>query len=607
MDTYPAVERHGLIGDLQTAALISDDGTLDWFCAPRFDSPSCFGALLDGRKGGFLRFSPHGVDYVSKQLYLPGTPILLTRFLSADGVAELVDFMPVTGEQATDRHRLVRLVRMIRGSMSFRFDCRPRFNYGLDPYDLEVHDGGDVFRSRTLTLTLSRIRSEDALAGEEAMHWDAEGGRTTYTLHQGQHIGLVLETGCPEPPRWIDVAEVYELLDQTRDYWRRWLDRFHYTGRWREMVERSAVTLKLMTYAPTGAPVAAVTAGLPEQIGGSRNWDYRYTWVRDASLSVQALLRLGFMDEAERYLGWLDDRIRESGARPLKVMYRVDGSPDLDEALLDHLEGYRGSTPVRVGNGAAEQLQLDIHGEALNALYFADCYGLRGTHEAWRNAAHHIDWLCEHWDQPEDGIWETRAGRQDFTYGRLMSWVAFDRACRLADRLGRPANTTRWRAARDAVYEQIMSRGFNPDRQAFVQHHGTDILDASLLAMPTVGFIAPRDPMWTSTLRAIETELVADSLVYRYDPQASPDGLAGAEGTFSMCTFWYVQALAASGRLDDAKLTFEKMFCYSSHLGLYSEEIAPSGEQIGNFPQAFSHLALIDTAVSLNALLDRQR
>lgn len=608
VESYPAVENHGLIGDLQTAALISTDGTVDWFCAPRFDSPSVFGALLDRREGGHFQLSPDGVDYTSKQLYLPGTPILITRFHSADGVGELLDFMPVTGERATDQHRLIRLVRMVRGTMRFRFHCQPRFNYGRDPFELEVHPEGDVFRSATMTFTLAAFKNVERKFHVGDFHRDADGVSARFTLHAGDIGGVALETASPHAPRALSTDEACELLAETRDYWRRWVGGSRYKGRWREMVERSAMTLKLMTYAPTGALVAAPTAGLPEQIGGQRNWDYRYTWIRDASFSVHALLRLGFTDEARKYLLWLEARIREAhdGNLPLQIMYRIDGSPDLPEEVLGHLEGYRGSAPVRIGNGAADQLQLDIYGEALASLELADRDGLIAPYEGWRKTAGLMDWLCEHWDQPEDGVWETRSGRQDFTYGRVLSWVALDRAIRIARRRGRPGDIARWSAERDAIYEQVMTRGFHPERRAFVQHYRSDILDASLLAMPGLDFISPTDPMWESTLRAMDTELVSDSLVYRYDPNASPDGLAGTEGTFNMCTFWYVEALALAGRIDDARLTFEKMLTYSNPLGLYSEEIAPTGEQIGNFPQAFSHLSLISTATHLDELLDQQ-
>ncbi|GAB3332053.1 glycoside hydrolase family 15 protein [Micromonospora halotolerans] len=609
MDSYPAVEDHGLIGDLQTAALIAKDGTLDWFCAPRFDSPSIFGGLLDRRRGGHFQITPDGVDYTSKQLYLPGTPILITRFLSADGVGELVDFMPVAGDRATDHHRLVRMLRMVRGSMRFRLECHPRFNYGRDGHVLEVHPSGTVFRSPGQSLTLNPIRYAERLSDEHEFQRTEEGIHLVATLHEGEAGGVILETGSPGPPRLYPPEEARELLEQTRDFWRRWIGRSCYTGRWREMVERSAMTLKLMTYAPTGALIAAPTAGLPERVGGERNWDYRYTWIRDAAFSVHALLSLGFTDEAVQYQQWVDARLRDAqdAGVPLQIMYRVDGSPALTEEVLDHFEGYRGSAPVRIGNGAADQLQLDIYGEVLNSLHLANEHGLKSPHEGWLDLVRTMDWLCAHWDQPEDGIWETRAGRQDFTYGRLMSWVALDRAVRLAHRNGRPADTVRWTDTRNRIYEQIMARGYHSGRAAFVQHFATDVLDAALLAMPSLGFIAPTDPMWQSTLRAIDADLVSDSLVYRYDPGATADGLSGGESTFTMCTFWYVQALAESGRLDDAQLTFEKMLTYSSQVGLYSEEITPSGEQAGNFPQAFSHLSLISTASNLDRLLDARR
>jgi pentatricopeptide repeat protein len=363
-----------------------------------------------------------------------------------------------------------------------------------------------------------------------------------------------------------------------------------------------------MTYAPTVGLVAAPTAALPEQVGGERNWDYRYTWVRDASFSVHALLRLGMVDEADQFAHWLGDRVRErigSDSGPLNIMYRIDGSSDLKEDTLDHWAGYRGSAPVRIGNGAAEQLQLDIYGEALDSIHAAVEAGLPLPYQGWSALVGVLDWLADNWDQPEEGIWETRGGRQSFTYGRVMCWVAFDRGIRMAVAHGRPAPLERWTAERDRIYQQVMERGFHSSRQAFVQHYDTDVLDAALLRMPTVGFIDGRDALWESTLKAMDAELVTDSLVYRYNPEASPDGLRGSEGTFSLCTFAYVDALTRAGRLDDARTAFEKMLTYGNHVGLYSEEIALTGEQIGNFPQAFTHLALIDAAVTLDAALDR--
>jgi GH15 family glucan-1,4-alpha-glucosidase len=609
MDRYPDISEHGLIGDLQTAALVSTDGTIDWFCCPRFDSPSVFASLLDHDRGGHFHIGPDRDDYVSRQLYFPDTAILITRFLSPDGVGEVVDFMPVLEGKATDRHRLVRLVRGVRGTMRFQMEIQPRFDYGRKPHKLELYDpDGALFVSDDLTLTLHRADVPGRSVHEEGSSFErvGDGLRITKTLREGQNAGVMMESAGGRP-RSVHPQELVDLFNDTVRFWRGWLRRSTYNGRWKEQVARSAMTLKLMTYAPSGGLVAAHTAALPEQVGGERNWDYRYTWIRDASFSVYALLGLGYTDEAAAFGGWLRDRIREQAGEssgPLKIMYRVDGSSDLEEEVLDHLEGYRGSHPVRIGNGAADQLQLDIYGEAMDSIYLADAHGLQVGHEFWTHIADMLDWLCEHWNQPEEGIWETRGGRQDYTYGRLMSWVALDRSVRLARNRGRPADLSRWIIERDRIYEEIMQRGWNPEREAFVQHYASDVLDASLLLMPLVGFVAPRDPMWLSTLRAMDDELVSDSLVYRYDPSASPDGLRGSEGTFSICTFWYVDALARSGRLEEARLTLEKMSTYANHLGLYSEEIGLTGEALGNFPQAFSHLALINAALNLDYQLD---
>ena len=608
MADYPLIADHGLIGDLQTSALVSTDGSIDWFCAPRFDSPSMFAALLDHRRGGHLRFRPVDKEVTSKQLYFPDTAILITRFMTEGGVGEVVDFMPVaSATTATTRHRLVRMVRCVRGQMTFDLDVAPRFDYGRERHETQLTDSGMVFQGPRTSCTVHIVREpgDERLVRPEV---DAEGAvHATLTLRAGQMRGLVLETDSVGPPRDIRVAEVRQLFDDTAAFWKSWLSRSTYTGRWREMLGRSAITLKLMTYAPTGGLVAAPTAGLPEQVGGERNWDYRYTWVRDASFSVYSLLGMGFTEEAAAFAGWLRDRVRDQVSEaegPLNIMYRVDGSPDLGEEVLEHWEGYRGSSPVRIGNGAAGQLQLDIYGEAMDSIYYADRRGIQGGHQGWLSVCELLDWLTDNWDQPEEGIWETRGGRKDFTYGRLMSWVALDRGVRLATAHGRPAPLDRWVAQRDAIYRQIMERGWSSERQAFVQQYDDRVLDSSLLRMSSVGFVSPHDPMWASTLRAMDEELVTDSLVYRYDPEASPDGLRGSEGTFSLCTFTYVDALARAGRVDDARLVFEKMLTYANHLGLYSEEIALTGEQIGNFPQAFTHLALIDAAITLDSQLD---
>ncbi|MEU6147893.1 glycoside hydrolase family 15 protein [Streptomyces sp. NPDC047081] len=610
MNGYPLIENHGLIGDLQTAALVSTEGVVDWFCSPRFDSPSVFGALLDKEKGGHCTVQPAHRTNTTKQLYLPDTAVLVTRFMTEAGAGEVVDFMPVTGTTVSSRHRLVRLVRCVRGSMRFQVEIAPRFDYGRAKHELHITGHGAVFTAEDGTaLTVHPIREPEDERLIDVLTDQGADLRFALTLQAGQQRGLVLEMGAGAPPAEVRLDAYERLFDETVAFWRSWLAQSRYTGRWREMVERSAITLKLMTFAPSGAVVAAPTTALPEQVGGERNWDYRFTWIRDASFSVYALLGLGFTEEARAFIGWLSDRVKEQAGSggstgPLNIMYKVDGTTDLDEQILDHWEGYAGSHPVRIGNGAATQLQLDIYGEALDSIYFAHEHGLQVGHGGWTSTRANLDWLADHWDQAEEGIWETRGGKQDFTYGRVMSWVAFDRALRLAAAKGWPSAAGRWQTERDAVYEQVMGKGWSEERQAFVQHYGSGVLDSSLLRMGTVGFVSAEDPIWGSTLDAIERELVSDSLVYRYNPEASPDGLRGSEGTFSLCTFMYVDALARAGRTDKARLVFEKMMGYANHLGLYSEEIDPTGRQLGNFPQAFTHLALIDAALTLDQELD---
>ena len=612
MDRYPNISDHGLIGDLQTAALVTTDGSIDWFCCPRFDSPAVFASLLDADKGGYFRIAPETDKYRSQQLYFPDTAMLITRFLTEEGVGEITDFMPIAGNQATDRHRIVRQMKVVRGRMRFVAEIKPRFDYGRASHTLELGPDGCVFRSGDMHLTVSPTGTRQVAPGAPG-HVTAErigdDMRFGLTLNEGETAGLIMESMGGEPRR-IQQDELHRLTVDTTNFWRNWVHKSTYRGRWREVVSRSAMTLKLMTYAPTGALVAAPTAGLPEQVGGERNWDYRYTWIRDASFSVNALIGLGYMEEAAAFGQWVRDRLVENagqklnGRSPLKIMYRVDGSSDLNEETLDHFEGWRGSRPVRIGNGAADQLQLDIYGESIDALAKVDARGLKPAHQGWTALANTLDWLCDNWDQPDEGVWETRGGRKDFTYGRVQCWVAFDRAVRLAEELGRPAAIDNWRNARDAIYNQVMTRGWNEGRQAFTQHFDTDVLDSALLMMPLVGMVSPYDPMWLQTLDAMDKELVSDSLVYRYNPSASADGLRGSEGTFSLCTFWYVDALARSGRLYDAELVFEKMQTYSNHLGLFSEEISATGDQLGNFPQAFSHLALINAAINLDYQLD---
>ncbi|MFH8930133.1 glycoside hydrolase family 15 protein [Streptomyces pristinaespiralis] len=609
MNDYPPIADHGLVGDLQTAALIAADGTVDWWCTPRFDSPSVFASLLDSDRGGHCRLAVDADDKVTvRQLYMPDTAVLVTRYMAPDGVGEVLDFMePDPSTTPSAQHRLVRVARVVRGSLPFELICRPRFDYGRAVHSLDrLDDGSVVFHGPDTDLHLQAT-------APIALRPDGTDVTARFTLRAGERAAIVLtsdsgdaagRSGRPGGPAPDDEA-ITTVFDACRAFWLTWLRSCRYRGRWHEMVVRSAITLKLLTYAPTGAPIAAATMGLPEQIGGERNWDYRYTWIRDASLSVRALIDLGFTDEAQAYRRWLRERLdatATASGEPLQIMYRVDGEPHLTEEDLGHLEGYRLSAPVRAGNAAADQIQLDIYGEAAYALaQVGDIGGIRG----WKAFAGLLDWLADHWDRPDEGIWETRGGRQDFTYSRLMTWVAFDRGVKLATTHSRPADLGHWAAVRDTVFRQIVDRGWSEKRRAFVQNYDSDVLDASLLLMPRVGFLAPNDPDWLTTLDAMDEELVSDSLVYRYDPAASPDGLQGSEGTFNLCSFLYVQALAKAGRVDQARYAFDKMLTYANHVGLFAEEIGPSGEQLGNFPQAFTHLALVDAAIALDEELDR--
>jgi GH15 family glucan-1,4-alpha-glucosidase len=595
---YMPIAEHGLIGDLCTTALVASNGTIDWYCCPRFDSPSVFASILDADRGGSFELAADARTR-TKQFYFPDTNVLITRFFCDDGVGEVQDFMPIlTDLPETDRHRLIRRVVCVRGSLPFRARVAPRFNYGMEPHTVRLEQGQVIFESPSLTL---------ALTASVPIECEGLDAWSDFKLREGESAVFALDRiGIDVAPRTCPILEAEELLAATVSFWRRWLSSSRYRGRWREMVHRSALTLKLLTYSSTGAIVAAPTTSLPEQIGGERNWDYRYVWIRDAAFCIYALLRLGFTEEAEAFMNFLFDHVGVCGniaSDSLQIMYGIDGRSELPERELEHLEGHRSSAPVRIGNAAVGQLQLDIYGELIDSVYLYDKWGQPISSDQWEGVSSLVDWLCDHWDQPDEGIWETRGGRKNFLHSRLMCWVAIERAMRMANRRGLPADMRRWRQERDAIYRQIMQRGWSPRRRAFVQHLDGDVLDAAVLMMPMVKFVSPTDPKLARTLEALAEDLVSDSLVYRYDPEASPDGLRGEEGTFSICSFWYVEALTRAGHLDEARLAFEKMLTYANHVGLYAEEIGRDGEQRGNFPLAFTHLALISAAFNLDRAL----
>jgi GH15 family glucan-1,4-alpha-glucosidase len=604
---YRPIEDYGLIGDLHTVALVGVDGSIDWLCLPRFDSPSVFAALLDDEKGGRFRIAPIDDGITHKQFYWPETNVLVTRFLAPHGAAELTDFMPVADHGGDQRRQVVRRLTGVRGDVRFRVLCQPAFDYGREGHQLEITPGGAVFHTAKQHLHL---------ATELALHAEGSAACGEVVLREGQSVTFTLrEHAANESCEQLSEPESEALFERTVAFWRRWLSQSTYTGRWREMVHRSALVLKLLTYAPTGAIVAAPTCSLPEEIGGERNWDYRYTWIRDAAFTVYAFLRLGFVQEATDYMGFLSRLCAHSNPqRPLQIMYGIDGRTELPECSLDHLDGYRGSRPVRIGNGAYDQLQLDIYGELLDSAYLYNKHGAPISYDMWMSLRSFVDWVCEHWHLPDEGIWEVRGGQREFVYSKLMCWVALDRALRLADKRSFPADRTRWLGVRDAIYEEIQEKGFDPERGSFVQAYGSKSLDAANLMMPLTFFMSPNDPRVLSTLQQTlkppdRGGLVSNSLVFRYNLQEYEDGLPGDEGTFNICTFWLVEALTRAGRfdagrLDQARLIFERMLGFANHLGLYAEETGPRGEALGNFPQAFTHLALISAAYNLDRVLD---
>lgn len=604
--TQRPIESCGVIGDLHTVALVAVDGTIDWCCLPQFDSPSVFAALLDENKGGFFKLAPEQAG-TNRQMYMPETNVLLTRFLRPEGVGEVIDFMPVQNdrERSSDSvmHEIVRIARAVRGDVCFRLECFPAFNYARTPHTAQAIDGGVLFDA-----------GKDRIVLLGPGPWEIKNGKavTQFTLQPTQTAEFTLRHVVkPDDPGLREPVEGDRLMKETLAFWRKWLCSCKYEGRWRENVLRSALTLKLLTHHPTGAIVASPTCSLPEEIGGVRNWDYRYTWVRDAAFTIYSLIRLGFTEEATAFIGWLAQRIHEEAGSqgPLNTMYSIDGNSELTECTLDNLAGYKNSRPVRIGNAASKQLQLDIYGEMMDAVYLYDKHVSPVSYDLWMRIHGVLVWVAENWSQPDDGLWEIRSERQHFVYSRLQCWVALDRGLRLASARSLPLDRVRLETERDRIFASIMKDGWDPKQQSFIQSYESKALDASNLMMPIVMFIAPKDPRMLSTIQRTMETLVSDSLVYRYSLDgalATRDGLTGHEGTFSMCTFWLVDALARAERLEESRFIFEKMLTYGNHLGLYSEEISSTGSALGNFPQAFTHLGLISAALHLDEKLRRQ-
>jgi GH15 family glucan-1,4-alpha-glucosidase len=528
---------------------------------------------------------------------------LVTRFLSEDGVVEVQDFMPVGPAYQESSRAVIRRVLAVRGAMELRTEVRPRFSYGRHAAVVEFEDEGLVLVGDELRL---RLRASVELEPGEGQ------ATATFSLDEGDAVAFVMEfdggSGAGVMP--VDVDEALASFDATVAFWRGLAGAGHLSRPLARDGHAIRADLEAADSPPDRRGPRGADCRPARAHRGERNWDYRYVWSRDAAFSAYALLRLGYREEAHAFVGWLTNRLRDAdgsgSSGPLAVLYDLDGNREVPEETLQHLEGYRGSAPVRIGNEAGRQRQLDIYGEVIDSVYLYNKYGAPISAATWDDLSEILEWICENWDQPDEGIWETRGGQHHNTYSRLMCWVAVERMVRMSRQRGLPGDLVRWMGVRDAIYRQIMDRGFSQKRQAFVQRYGSEALDASLLLMPMVKFISATDPRFLSTLDAIEEDLVSDSLVHRYARELSPDGLDGDEGTFSICSFWYVEALTRAGRRDQARVALEKMFTYANHLGLYAEQIGHTGEHLGNFPQAFTHLALISAAYNLDRALDVQ-
>ncbi|MSU97055.1 glycoside hydrolase family 15 protein [Pseudomonas mandelii] len=592
------IDAHGIIGDMRSAALVNDKGSVDFFCWPEFDSPSIFCSLLDTPEAGIFQLSPDLPDARREQIYLPDTNVLQTRWLSERAVVEVTDLLPI-GDSEDDLPVLMRRVRVVSGQATFHMRCAVRHDYARARTHARM-DAKDVAFEADDQPSLR-------LASDQTLRIDGNAAVAEFTLKQDQSAEFLL--GGIDDPRFNEGAAGL-CLERTLKFWRDWSGQSNYRGRWREMVNRSALALKLLTSRKHGAILAAATFGLPETPGGERNWDYRYTWIRDASFTVYAFMRLGFVQEANDYMRWLRGRVSDCHGKPMKlnILYAIDGRQELPETELSHLSGHGGATPVRIGNQAYDQVQLDIFGELMDAVYLVNKYGDAISHEGWKHAVGVVDQVCETWQQEDVGIWEMRGEQHHFLHSRLMCWVALDRAIRLASKRSLPAPFSRWDQTRQAIYADIWDNFWNEERGHFVQYIGGTTLDGSMLLMPLVRFVSAKDPRWLSTLEAIQKTLVRDGMVYRYRNEDSQiDGLSGTEGAFAACSFWYVECLARAGQVEKAHLEFEQLLRYANPLGLYAEEFDSHGRHLGNTPQALTHLALISAASFLDRKLSGEK
>ena len=594
---FQPIENYGIIGNLKTCALVSLNGSIDFMCAPRFDSPSIFATMLDRQKGGFCAIEPELEDLTTKQLYFPETAILLTRFFSDSGIGELTDFMPVSENHISLPSAIVRKIKTIRGSINYKFSCVPRFGYSESDY--EVSEENDV-----LTFHCAKEDIKIRVSADVPLIVRKQNGYAEFTLKEAETATIVLEFLKPEEEGQPLSYYINEAYQTTKDFWIKWTNKTNYSGRHGELIRRSAITLKLLTSVEFGSVVAAPTFGLPEAIGGDRNWDYRFTWIRDAAFTMYAFLTLGYYDEATAFIDWIFGLCQKID---LQLIYQIDGNPNIEETELKQFEGYRKSKPVRIGNGAAHQIQIDIYGELIDTIYIYNKSYKPITYEFWTLIEKQIAQVIKNWKKPDHGIWEIRSAKKEFLHTRLMCWVAMDRAIKIAQDRSFPYPEAEWHQVRSEIYNDIYHNFWNEKLGAWVQYKGAEHVDASVLLMPLTHFISPLEPRWLSTMKVIDDELLLDVLVYRYkNGFKNIDGLEGEEGTFNMCSFWFIEALAKSGELDKAVEYFEKMIGYSNHLLLFSEELGKKGELLGNFPQAFTHLALISAAVELNKQISRK-